>query len=142
MKLVLQRVSEASVTIDGKQTGSIGRGLVVFLCVEKGDDRSVAEHYAKKTVELRIFGDEAGKMNVSIKEAAGEILLVSQFTLAADAEKGRRPSFDRAAAPDMANELYEYFASKLIAEGVPMHDVFAETVRETRATYAASVTAS
>jgi len=118
MKLVLQRVSEAMVMVDGKQTGSIGRGLVVFLCIEKGDDRALADHYASKTVELRIFGDWAGKMNLSIKEAGGEILLVSQFTLAADAEKGRRPSFDRAAPPEMANELYEYFAARLVAEGV------------------------
>lgn len=89
MKLVLQRVSEAMVTVDGKQTGSIGHGLVVFLCIEKGDDRALADHYARKTVELRIFGDEAGKMNLSIQESGGEILLVSQFTLAADAGEGK-----------------------------------------------------
>ncbi len=118
MRLVLQRVSEASVTIDGKQTACIGRGLVVFLCIEKGDDRAVTEHYARKTVELRIFSDEAGKMNRSIQETGGEILLISQFTLSADAEKGRRPGFDRAASPEIANELYEYFAARLAGEGV------------------------
>jgi len=90
----------------------------VFLCIEKGDDRTMADTYAKKTVELRIFSDEAGKMNRSVKETGGEVLLISQFTLAADAEKGRRPSFDRAAPPDTANELYLYFAGKLAEEGV------------------------
>ncbi len=118
MKLVLQRVSEASVTVGGDKRGSIGRGLAVFLCIEKGDDRTMADTYAKKTVELRIFSDEAGKMNRSVKETGGEVLLISQFTLAADAEKGRRPSFERAAPPDTANELYLYFAGKLAEEGV------------------------
>lgn len=120
MKLVVQRVSEAYVALDGSPTGSIGRGLVVFLCVEKGDDRALADHYASKIVEMRIFNDEEGKMNRSIKEVGGEILLISQFTLAADAEKGRRPSFDRAERPEIAEELYRYFARKVDYEGVPV----------------------
>lgn len=118
MKLVLQRVTEAYVSVDGSAIGSIGPGLVVFLCVEKGDDAAVAEHYANKLAELRIFEDEAGKMNRSIKEIGGEVLLISQFTLAADAEKGRRPSFDKAALPEQAEELYRYFARKVTDEGV------------------------
>ena len=118
MKLVVQRVSEAYVSVDGTPVGSIGRGLVVFLCVEKGDDRDLADHYASKVVELRIFNDEEMKMNRSIKEVGGEILLISQFTLAADAEKGRRPSFDKAERPEVAEDLYRYFARKIAYEGV------------------------
>ncbi|HJZ13413.1 MAG TPA: D-aminoacyl-tRNA deacylase [Acidobacteriota bacterium] len=118
MKLVLQRVKEARVSVEGKQVGVIGAGLLVFLCIEKGDDEQLAEHYASKVVELRIFGDEQGKMNRSLREVGGEVLLISQFTLAADAEKGRRPSFDRAAPPETADRLYRHFAGKLQALGI------------------------
>jgi D-aminoacyl-tRNA deacylase len=118
MRLVLQRVSEASVRVSGKQIASIGSGLVVFLCIEKGDDHSLADRYAAKIASLRIFEDESGKMNRSLLEVSGKVLLISQFTLAADAEKGRRPSFDRAASPDVAFPLYEYFAAKLKEAGV------------------------
>jgi len=120
MKLVLQRVSEASVSVDGAVTGSIGRGIVVFLCIEKGDTEAIADRYAAKVASLRIFNDPAGKMNLSIGEINGEVLLISQFTLAADAEKGRRPSFDRAAAPEIALPLYHYFGQKLKESGVPV----------------------
>jgi D-tyrosyl-tRNA(Tyr) deacylase len=118
VKLVLQRVKQAQVSVEGKQVGAIGAGLLVFLCIEKGDDEKLAEHYASKVVDLRIFGDEQGKMNRSLREVAGEVLLISQFTLAADAEKGRRPSFDRAAPPETADRLYRYFTSKLQDLGV------------------------
>jgi D-aminoacyl-tRNA deacylase len=118
MKLVIQRVSEASVAVDGSEVGRIGRGLLVFLCVERGDAEPLAEHYAHKVAGLRIFADEVGKMNLSVKDAAGSVLLISQFTLAGDVEKGRRPSFDLAAPPEEADRLYRYFARKLEEEGV------------------------
>src|SRR5262245_28932617 len=109
MKLVLQRVSQASVTVDEKVVGSIGTGLLVLLCVEHGDTSELAKHYATKVVELRIFADDAGKMNRSIQETGGEVLVISQFTLAAETEKGRRPSFIGAAPPELATRLYEEF---------------------------------
>lgn len=118
MKIVLQRVSEASVSVEGKIVGEIGPGMLVLLGVEKGDDESIAAHYAAKVVEIRIFNDDAGKMNRSIRDAAGEILLVSQFTLAADVERGRRPGFERAAPPELAEKLYELFASKVREQNV------------------------
>jgi D-tyrosyl-tRNA(Tyr) deacylase len=118
MKLVIQRVSEASVTVDDRIVGSIGRGLLVFLCVERDDDEKIAGHYAHKVAGLRIFPDDAGKMNRSVIDAQGEILLVSQFTLAGDVEKGMRPSFVNAAPPDEADRLYLYFAEKLKQEGI------------------------
>lgn len=118
MKLVVQRVSEASVAVDGRVAGQIGRGLLVFLCVEKGDGEPLADHYARKVAGLRIFGDEAGKMNLSVLDAGGSVLLISQFTLAGDVEKGRRPSFDLAAPPEEADRLYQYFARRLEAEGL------------------------
>ncbi len=113
MKLVLQRVSEASVSVEEKTVGAIGPGMLVLFCVEKGDDASLAAHYAAKVAEIRIFNDENGKMNRSLRETNGEILLISQFTLAADVERGRRPGFERAAPPELAEELYNYFAEKL-----------------------------
>jgi D-tyrosyl-tRNA(Tyr) deacylase len=118
MKLVLQRVSQASVTVDETVVGSIGAGLLVLLCVEHGDTSELANHYASKVVELRIFADEAGKMNRSIQETGGEILAISQFTLAADVEKGRRPSFIGAAPHDLATRLYEEFTREIAARGV------------------------
>ena len=120
MKIVLQRVSEASVSIEGEAIGAIESGLVLFLCIENGDSESMAERYARKIASLRIFGDEEGKMNRSILEKGGKALLISQFTLAADTERGRRPSFERAAPPDMARSLYECFAQKLRETGVPV----------------------
>lgn len=118
MKLVVQRVSEGFVDIEGRERGSIGNGLVVLVCVEKGDDRAVVEHYAAKVVELRIFPDDAGKMNRSVKDTGGELLVISQFTLAGDAEKGRRPGFDRAAPPDVAEPLYNHFVSRISEQGL------------------------
>jgi D-tyrosyl-tRNA(Tyr) deacylase len=120
MKLVVQRVSQASVSVDNQIVGSIGRGLLVFLCVENDDDEKIATHYAHKVAGLRIFPDDAGKMNRSVLDVQGEVLLISQFTLAGDVERGMRPSFIAAAPPDEADRLYIFFAEKLKAEDVPV----------------------
>ena len=118
MRAVVQRVSRARVTVEGEVVGSIGPGLLVLLGVEKADDKSDAAYLAKKTAGLRIFPDEAGKMNTSVAEVGGEALVVSQFTLLGDCRKGRRPSFDRAAAPEKADSLYEQYVAELRAEGL------------------------
>ena len=120
MKAVLQRVSRAQVDVAGKTTGRIGRGIMVLLGVEKGDEERDADRLADKIVNLRIFEDEAGKMNLALKEIGGELLVVSQFTLAGNCAKGRRPSFDAAAPPAEANRLYEYFVGRVKALGVPV----------------------
>ncbi len=120
MRLVVQRVSEASVSVEEKTIEAIGAGLVVFLCIEKGDTESLADRYAGKVSSLRIFEDETGKMNRSVLETGGKVLLISQFTLAGDAEKGRRPSFVKAAPPEEARLLYESFGRKLKNAGVPV----------------------
>lgn len=109
MKAVIQRVTEASVTVDGKCVSQIRAGLAVLLGVLEGDTQAEAEMLAKKIVGLRIFSDEEGKMNRSLADFGGELLAVSQFTLAADCSHGRRPSFIRAARPETANELYLHF---------------------------------
>jgi D-tyrosyl-tRNA(Tyr) deacylase len=113
LKAVIQRVHEAKVEVDGKTVGRIGRGILLFLGVEKGDKERDADWLAEKIGNLRIFEDEAGKMNLSVKEIEGELLAVSQFTLAGNCAKGRRPSFDSAAPPEEANRLYEYFVERL-----------------------------
>lgn len=113
MKGLIQRVKQASVTIDGKLYSQINAGILVLLGVEKGDSEEIADKLAEKLVKLRIFEDENDKMNKSIKDITGEILVVSQFTLAGDCKKGTRPSFDKAELPQRANQLYEYFVSKL-----------------------------
>ncbi|PUE11639.1 D-tyrosyl-tRNA(Tyr) deacylase [Limnohabitans sp. T6-5] len=112
MIAVLQRVSEASVRVDGDVIGQIGAGLLVLLCAEKGDTDAVADKMLAKMLKLRIFSDEAGKMNRSVQDVGGGLLVVSQFTLAADVAGGNRPSFTQAAAPDEGRRLYEHFVAQ------------------------------
>lgn len=112
MRLVIQRVKKASVTIEGNVVGSIDKGLLIFLGVGEGDTRSMVDKYVDKLAKLRIFEDENGKTNLDINDVNGKLMVVSQFTLYADCKKGNRPSFVHAATPDIANELYEYFKEK------------------------------
>ena len=118
MKAVLQRVREANVTVDGEEIASIRQGLLVLLGVEKGDGPEDTAWMGRKIPGLRIFEDDEGKMNLSVLDIGGEILLVSQFTLLADAAKGRRPGFDRAAEPALAEAYYTELADQLRAEGI------------------------
>ena len=111
MKAVLQRVSEASVTVQGAVVGEIGPGLLVLLCAERGDTDAHAARMLAKILKLRIFGDDAGKMNRSLQDVGGGLLVVSQFTLAADASGGNRPGFSSAAAPDEGRRLYDLFVA-------------------------------
>ena len=112
MMALLQRVSEARVRVDGEVIGQIGTGLLVLLCAEKGDTEVVADKLLSKILKLRIFGDETGKMNLSVQDVGGGLLLVSQFTLAADVAGGNRPSFTQAAAPEDGRRLYEHFVAQ------------------------------
>ena len=118
MKIVLQRVKEASVAVDRRTVGRIGRGVCLLVGVEKGDGEVDAEFLARKAVELRIFPDADGKMNLSLGDIGGEVLAVSQFTLAASVRKGRRPSFDGAEEPVRAAELFRYFVGAVEALGI------------------------
>jgi len=111
MKALLQRVSEARVDIGGECAGRIGRGLLVLVCAERGDDEAVGERLLGKILKLRIFSDGAGKMNRSVQDVGGGLLIVSQFTLAADASGGNRPSFTQAAPPDEGRRLYDAFVA-------------------------------
>ena len=112
MIAVLQRVSQASVRVDGAVIGQIDAGLLVLLCAEKGDTEAVADKMLAKMLKLRIFSDEAGKMNLSVRDVGGGLLVVSQFTLAADVAGGNRPSFTQAAAPEDGRRLYEHFVAQ------------------------------
>ena len=118
MKALLQRVSRASVTVDGEVIGEVGAGLMILLGVQEGDGEKEADFLADKTAGLRIFEDEAGKMNRSLLDVNGEALVVSQFTLCADARKGRRPSFIKAMKPPEADRLYRYYTEALRRAGV------------------------
>lgn len=120
MKLVVQRVKNASVTIDGNLFSSITNGYLVLFGVEKNDTKEQSDWLANKLCVLRAFSDENGKMNLSIKDIDGEMLIVSQFTLCAEIRKGTRPSFDGAMLPNEANEMYEYFISKIREHGIPV----------------------
>ncbi|MBE5732135.1 MAG: D-tyrosyl-tRNA(Tyr) deacylase [Clostridiales bacterium] len=111
MKAVIQRVTKTVLKVDGELISEIGKGLVVYLGVQVGDVKESADYLAKKISGMRIFEDENGKMNLSVKDVGGEILVVSQFTLLADTSHGNRPGFTEAEKPDRANELYEYFVS-------------------------------
>jgi len=118
MKIVLQRVSHARVEVAGNTVGEIDRGILVFLGVRTGDTQKDAEYLADKVVNLRIFPDESGRMNRGVLDIGGAVLVVSQFTLYGDCRKGRRPSFDDAAEPTLARELYEHFNSCLRASNL------------------------
>lgn len=120
MKAVIQRVSEACVVVEGEPVGRIGAGTVVLLAVESGDSEADANWLAKKIVELRMFSDSDGKMNLSLQDIGGSLLAISQFTLAGSCTKGRRPSFVGAASPDEGNRLYEYFVNQVKRLDVPV----------------------
>jgi D-tyrosyl-tRNA(Tyr) deacylase len=120
MRCVIQRVRRASVTVGGEEVSSIGVGLLVLAGVEKGDGEEAMRAAAKKIRELRIFSDEAGKMNRDVSESGGAILAVSQFTLAGSIDRGRRPGFDKAEEPEKARLLFELFARELAATGIPV----------------------
>jgi D-tyrosyl-tRNA(Tyr) deacylase len=120
VKAVLQRVSRASVTVDGAVVGKIGRGLLVLLGVEQGDTESDARQLADKTVQLRIFDDADGKMNLALPDVGGAVIVVSQFTLLGDCRKGRRPSFIQAAPPEVAERLYEHFIAAVGVQRIPV----------------------
>jgi D-tyrosyl-tRNA(Tyr) deacylase len=136
MKAVVQRVREARVEIAGEVVGSIGAGLLLLLCAERGDDESHADRLLAKLLKLRIFSDEAGKMNRSVQDVAGGLLIVSQFTLAADLSGGNRPSFGGAAAPEDGRRLYDYFvqqaraAHPVVATGVFAADMQVHLVND------------
>ena len=127
MRFVCQRVLEAQVKVNGQSVGRIGKGLLVYLSVGKGDTENDAQFMADKLVNLRIFADEAGKMNRSVLDIGGQILLVSNFTLHGDCRKGRRPGFDAAAEPNSAQQLYEATGDFIARQGVPVEKgVFGE----------------
>jgi D-tyrosyl-tRNA(Tyr) deacylase len=118
MRAVVQRVTRASVTVEEQTVGQIGRGLLVLLGVSKSDGKPDADYLAEKIAGLRIFEDEAGRMNLSVGETDGAVLAVSQFTLYGDVRRGKRPSFDDAARPDSARELYEHFVEQIRSRGL------------------------
>jgi len=118
MRAVIQRVKESSVSVNNRIIGKIGKGLLVLLGVTESDMPGDADYLSEKIINLRIFEDENGKMNRSLLETGGEMLVVSQFTLLGDCKKGRRPSFVNAANPEKANELYEYFVKKVGNKGI------------------------
>ncbi|MDF0603194.1 D-aminoacyl-tRNA deacylase [Psychromarinibacter sp. C21-152] len=120
MRALIQRVSEAAVRVDGAVIGEIGPGLMILVCAMQGDGEAEADRLAAKIAKLRIFPDEAGKMNRALPDTGGAALVVSQFTLAADTSRGNRPGFSAAAAPDDGERLYEHFAARMQAQGVPV----------------------
>jgi len=120
MRAVIQRVSQASVTVDQEVIGEIEAGLLVLVCAMQGDNESQADYLAKKIAKMRIFQDEAGKMNRSVSDIAGAVLVISQFTLAAETHRGNRPGFSTAAPPAEGEVLYTYFADQLASLGVPV----------------------
>ncbi|GIV79261.1 D-tyrosyl-tRNA(Tyr) deacylase [Litorilinea aerophila] len=130
MRALIQRVSQASVTVDGQVVSAIGRGFLVLLGVTHSDGPEEAAYLARKIAGLRLFEDEAGKMNLGLLDVGGAVLAVSQFTLYADARKGRRPSFTRAARPEEAEPLYQAFCARLAEEGIPVQQgVFQATMQ-------------
>ncbi|MBN9889601.1 D-aminoacyl-tRNA deacylase [Salipiger abyssi] len=120
MRVLIQRVSEARVSVGGAVLGEVGPGLLVLVCAMQGDGEAQAEKLAAKVAKLRIFKDDEGRMNRSVRDIGGAALVVSQFTLSADTRSGNRPGFSAAAAPEIGERLYEHFAARLQAEGVPV----------------------
>ncbi len=120
MRALVQRVTSASVTVDGEVIGEIGNGLLILVCAMTGDDKARGDTLAAKIAKLRIFADEAGKMNRSLVDTGGAALVVSQFTLAGDTSRGNRPGFSTAARPEDGKALYEHFAHALAGHGVPV----------------------
>jgi D-tyrosyl-tRNA(Tyr) deacylase len=118
MKVVIQRVSESRVQVDGKTVGEIGKGLMLLVGIDESDEKPDADWLVQKIVNLRIFGDEDGKLNLSVQDIRGEILCISQFTLIADYKKGNRPSFIKAARPEKAIPLFEYFKEEIAKSGL------------------------
>lgn len=118
MKVVVQRVSEASVKVDGEIVGEIGKGLMLLVGIDENDEKADADWLVQKILNLRIFGDEDDKLNLSVKDISGEILCISQFTLIADYKKGNRPSFIKAAKPDKAIPLFDYFKEEISKSGL------------------------
>ncbi len=118
MKVVLQRVKNASVSVDGERISGVGPGLLLLVGVAKGDEKVTADWLAEKVAGLRVFADGEGKMNLDVREVGGEVLAVSQFTLLADTRKGKRPSFVGAASPDEAEPLFDYFCKQLREAGI------------------------
>ncbi len=118
MRALLQRVSHASVTVEGETIGQCGPGLMILVCAMQGDTETEADRLAAKIAKLRIFSDDAGKMNRSVVDAGGSALVISQFTLAADTSRGNRPGFSTAAAPGEGRRLYEHFAARIAAQGI------------------------
>jgi D-tyrosyl-tRNA(Tyr) deacylase len=118
--MIIQRVREARVESDGRLTGAIGKGLMVLVAIARTDSNKDADYLADRLLGLRIFPDDAGKMNLSVQDAGGSLLIVSNFTLYADCRKGRRPSFDLAAEPDQAQALYNYFVERARSGTVPV----------------------
>lgn len=118
MKALIQRVDKAEVTVDSEIISSIGKGILVFLGIKKGDTEKDIDYLVKKISQLRIFEDEKGKINLSLQDVKGEILVVSQFTLCADCRRGNRPSFDMAERPEIAKSLYEQFVAKIRELGI------------------------
>lgn len=125
MRIVIQRAEKAMVSVDGEVVGQIGKGFMVLVGVGPEDTKQNADFLVNKMCNLRVFEDEQGKMNLSIKDVGGQILAISQFTLYADCKKGNRPSFTGAAKPEQANELYEYFMEKIRKQGIKVeHGIF------------------
>ncbi|WP_294245230.1 D-aminoacyl-tRNA deacylase [uncultured Chryseobacterium sp.] len=118
MKTVIQRVSESNVKVDGKMVGQIGAGLMLLIGIDENDEKADADWLVQKILNLRIFGDEDGKLNLSVKDIGGEVLCISQFTLIADYKKGNRPSFIKAARPEKAIPLFEYFKEEIAKSGL------------------------
>lgn len=118
MRALVQRVSEASVTVDGEVIGEIGGGVLILICAMQGDGEAQADKLAAKIAKMRIFRDDGGRMNRSLLDAGGAALVVSQFTLAADTSRGNRPGFSTAAPPEEGERLYEYFATQMATQGV------------------------